>query len=80
MTQVFSKAALVEGVGSQRRSAPLPRSLSDVSEGQRFSGSGGFPGDSSRSASDTVQHGSGDLLLPDDPATTSEVRPLHVLI
>ncbi|CAL8461954.1 g1485 [Coccomyxa elongata] len=67
-------AALVDGVGGQRRSAPLPRSISDVSDSQRFSGSGGFPCDSSRSASDTVQHGSGDLLLPDDPAATSEVR------
>lgn len=78
-TQVFLKAALVDGVGGQRRSAPLPRSLSDVSEGQRFSGSGNFPGDSSRSASDTVQHGSTDLLLPEDPAATSEVRPVHVI-
>ncbi|BDA41325.1 hypothetical protein COCOBI_02-1050 [Coccomyxa sp. Obi] len=68
--------ALVDSIGSQRRSAPLPRSISDVSEGQRFSGSGsgGFPGDTSRSASDGAQHASGDLLLPDDPASTSEVR------
>ncbi len=64
----------------KRRSAPLPlpRSVSDLSDThQRFGsagGSGSYLADS-RSASDGAAHASGDLLLPEDPGSSSEVQP-----
>ena len=61
----------------KRRSAPLPlpRSVSDLSDThQRFGSAGSYLADS-RSASDGAAHASGDLLLPDDPGSSSEVQP-----
>lgn len=68
-------------LGSGRRSGSgLPRSLSDISESQRFSGGGYLT--EARSASDGATHASGDLSLPGDggqAAAGSEVRALAVV-